>query len=423
MDSLKILILSNLCPPYSLGGYEIACLEVAKYLSSQGYSIRLLTASTYVASLNDPEYVYRCFQLNEYSILPISNPTIARHQLFRSKIACFHNTSIFLDHLSEFKPDVILFYNILGLGGLALIDVVNHLKIPWVFHLMDKVPANLISNVSKEILGFYHAYNNELFQQGKYLSSKRNITELLSFNIDIQKITTKTMVWASQVDAVINKKYQKDNITRFIFSGYIGEHKGVDIVLQAAAILISSGISSFCIDLYGQGEIICYAKKIKELHLEAYCQFKGQVPHAKMQKLFLDYDCLLFPTWPREPFGFVVMQACVAGCVPMITINSGAGEFLVNGVHCIKVERSANEYARAMTKVIQKQINLQSIGKAAAYYVDRQCRFEFTIKKILDNLITCNKLEKSVYSTERIETQRRLQYLKEMRCFEIEFNN
>jgi glycosyltransferase involved in cell wall biosynthesis len=67
---------------------------------------------------------------------------------------------------------------------------------------------------------------------------------------------------------------------------------------------------------------------------------------------FADYDALLFPTWQREPFGFVVAEAAAAGCLPVMTAGIGAAEWFLSDLDSLKIGCDADSLAGAMHKLI-----------------------------------------------------------------------
>ena len=45
--------------------------------------------------------------------------------------------------IEEFQPDVAYVWMIVGIGGLGMMATIQHLKLPWLWHLMDDVPVSL----------------------------------------------------------------------------------------------------------------------------------------------------------------------------------------------------------------------------------------------------------------------------------------
>jgi glycosyltransferase involved in cell wall biosynthesis len=72
------------------------------------------------------------------------------------------------------------------------------------------------------------------------------------------------------------------------------------------------------------------------------------LPKPEMLSRLGDYDALLLPTWEREPFGSVAVEAAAAGCIPVLTAGIGAAEWMVDGLDCIKIRRDPEHLAAAI---------------------------------------------------------------------------
>jgi glycosyltransferase involved in cell wall biosynthesis len=81
--------------------------------------------------------------------------------------------------------------------------------------------------------------------------------------------------------------------------------------------------------------------------------------------LYRDYDVFAFPTWSREPFGVVALEAASAGCVPLITDECGIAEWLIDGVDCLKAPRSAEGFAERYGEILSGEVDLAAIGRRA----------------------------------------------------------
>src|SRR5262249_31898515 len=140
-----------------------------------------------------------------------------------------------------------------------------------------------------------------------------------------------------------------------IFASRIESHKGTDLLLEAADRVRGRGITNFHIDVFGAGRVARFQQQTYARNLENIVSYRGVLPKSKMLERFGDYDALLFPTWEREPFGNVVVEAASAGCIPIITATIGAAECLVDGVDCIKIRRDADDLADAIVGLANQE--------------------------------------------------------------------
>ena len=70
--------------------------------------------------------------------------------------------------VEEFRPDVAYVWNLVGVGGLGLMAALQHLGIPWAWHLMDDVPLALCRQGGKVIEPLLREVDRQL--DGRYLA-------------------------------------------------------------------------------------------------------------------------------------------------------------------------------------------------------------------------------------------------------------
>ena len=65
MTRLRILMVSNKCPPDFDGGYELRAFQIAQALRARGHELDLVTSRyrpTYQGERQDPPWVHRIFR-------------------------------------------------------------------------------------------------------------------------------------------------------------------------------------------------------------------------------------------------------------------------------------------------------------------------------------------------------------------------
>ena len=67
---MKILVISNLYPPYAIGGYEERCRQVIDCLRANGHQIRVLTSTHGVAGEQQDEHVHRRLRIHGFFGIP-----------------------------------------------------------------------------------------------------------------------------------------------------------------------------------------------------------------------------------------------------------------------------------------------------------------------------------------------------------------
>ena len=100
-----------------------------------------------------------------------------------------------------------------------------------------------------------------------------------------------------------------------------------------------------------------------------------------------NYDGLLFPTWEREPFGFVTLEAAANGVTPVITSGIGASEVLVNNVHALHTERSPVELRVVITEAARDPDRFRAIGQEARSLVMSNFLLPFVARRVENELL------------------------------------
>jgi glycosyltransferase involved in cell wall biosynthesis len=175
----------------------------------------------------------------------------------------------------------------------------------------------------------------------------------------------------------------------------VSREKGVDLLIEAAATLRDAGSSGFVIDVYGQTESPFFAHRVRELKLSDHVRILGVRPHHEILELYGDYDVFAFPTRYREPFGLVPLEAAARGCVPLITRRCGIAEWLVHGVHCLKVERSAAAFANVLRAIMAREVALEPIAHRAQAAAWRDFHIDAILPRIEAKLVTAARLPRA----------------------------
>jgi glycosyltransferase involved in cell wall biosynthesis len=393
---LRILTVSNLYPPDGYGGYERQSKELVQALAALGHEMVVLTCpiSTKSTSRESNEVgVRRVFSLaNEYMPL-VQDADFLAAQLIHSRLVSSHNISIFVEQLSEFRPDIVLLCNILGLGGLQILSVLDQLSIPWVWSLADTIPAKLctLGELSDLVCLFPVKYDQGIHQiQGAFVSpSERLYQDIVDDRCRLDGALHVVPYWVDDdhIDLSVRQHYNRSNPLRMCFVGYVSANKGMDIVLHATKHLQEKG-HQIVLNVYGGGDVQEFQNLADELGLSSSV-FHGFKSSQELDELYRQNDVLLFPAMLREPFGNVSLEALMRGCIPIIYEKCGAAEFLQDGVDCLKAERTAGSFVAAVERILAGEIDLATMAANAALSVREQFKISAAAKRY--ETIFCEK--------------------------------
>ncbi|MEM6638007.1 MAG: glycosyltransferase [Pseudomonadota bacterium] len=117
---------------------------------------------------------------------------------------------------------------------------------------------------------------------------------------------------------------------RGAFVGRLVPYKGCDMLLDAAAPLIRSGMLK--LDIIGDGPMKeSLQAQAKALHTEGGVTFHGWKNHGEVQDILSNCNLLTFPS-VREFGGGVVLEAMALGVVPVIVDYAGPAELVDDGL-------------------------------------------------------------------------------------------
>jgi glycogen(starch) synthase len=138
----------------------------------------------------------------------------------------------------------------------------------------------------------------------------------------------------------------------------------------------------FSVDVFGDGDLPRYVDRSRSLGIGDRVRFLGPLPQRDLLQRYAGYDAFLFPTWHREPFGLAPVEAAGCGTPPIITRICGAAERLVDGVHCIKIDRSVSGLAEAMAAVADGSVDVARMARACRRLTASDLSFERCLDRV-----------------------------------------
>jgi glycogen(starch) synthase len=385
---MKVLVVSNLYPPEFLGGYELACSQMVDALTGLGHDVRVVTSVSAHAHDRKEESVERTLELP-----PIYSPsrmTAASEHLrqYFQLLACDVNPTnvrALGEAIEEFDPDVAYLWNILGLGGLGVLALLQHAGVPWVWHIEDLIPRQLCT---------FGATGAQLARElgnvfpGRYIMCSSHVLgEIRAGGVEMGDHVQVIPNWVVGERPPPREQFFRGGELRILnASGTLSEEKGAPILVEAAAELRRGGSANFTIDLYGRDPDPRLRTLLHQHEVTDIVRRMGPRTHDELLALYPRYDVFAFPTWAREPFGFVALEAAAAGCLPVISHECGIAEWLIDGVDCLKAPRSATGFAEILAKVVRGEVDLPAMARRAQEVVWREFHISRVAAKVEQTL-------------------------------------
>ncbi len=395
---MKILVLSNLYPPDVIGGYELGCKQVVDALRVRGHEVLVLTTAPRTPAPS-VEHVVRDLQLSEIwnnYLFEHSRPVTAHLLQVQSALVNAINVHALARVVEGFRPDVAYIWNLMGVGGVGLMAAVQHFQVPWLWHLMDDVPLGLCHLGGRYSEPLLREINRQL--DGRFLACSRQLADEIEgggIKLDPNlSIVPNWVVGPRPEPRTRAYRAGSGQLLKVMVAGQINRSKGVDLLIQAAAIVRDSGFEGFVIDLYGEVNDSSFQAQTKARGLDRFVRFLGPRPQIELPQLYAEHDLFAFPTWAREPFAFAPLEAAWRGCVPLMSQQCGNAEWFVGGVHCLKADRTAEAFADAMISVLNGTTDLGPISRRASTVVGRDFHLDVLAPRIERALVRASSAPK-----------------------------
>lgn len=359
----RVLVISNLFPPRVLGGYEIACANICAGLRERGVDVRVMTTPMDLPDPPDTDWVRRVLGLRTYYPLPETSGAVAGFLHFESAVSRFENTKLVLDEVRAFRPDAVVLFNVIGVGGIAIMHMLNTIGVPWLLNLGDDVPGALTRGLPPEVLDVFGAAPEAFFRDVDIVALSERLVDEVRESVRADRVA---VIPRGVAVAPVTERdgYRPDGVTRFVFAGSLYPNKGVGSVLEATAAL-KPGPNPFTLDVFGGGEVERYRALAADLGVDDVVRFHGHTDQQDLVRQYPDFDVFLFPSWDREPFGSAPVEAAAAGCVPVISELAGVAEWFLDGGSAIMVTPSTEGVVNAMSRVLDEHFDLARMGRAA----------------------------------------------------------
>lgn len=372
---MKAFFISNLYPPYFLGGYEVACRDVAEQFFAQGHNVSVLCSSY---GLNKPAR-----RNSIYRFLDVRTDFNGFKSIREKALSLFYNPENYkktIQLISEIKPDVASVWNINGIS-IAPLFALQKCKIPYVIHLFDRSFSFLKKNGLKRII---NPLLYDRLRASYFISCSASLKEdyvKKGFNADCIQVIPHGIVPQSSLP---DRLERKGSALKLLFVGQLWEAKGADLAIKSVALLKKKKVNA-ALTVIGDGKKDykrILTRLTEQLGVKNDVEFLGRMPRIRITKFYQTHDIFLFPTydWYREPFGIVILEAMNQG-IPVIASNcSGPKEIIIDGKNgllfepgdadsltdrVIELTENAELYSRTRKNAlmsVQNEFNIIAIG-------------------------------------------------------------
>ncbi len=344
-NKLKALVVSNLFPPYFLGGAELVAYEQARQIKALGHNVQI-----FCGKINNRIRQYRT--TNERNIFKITRVNLHTSDLdiYNNN---FHNILIerlFRERLMYFSPDIVHFHNLAGFP-FGLIDECNKLKIKMVMTTHDYWPVCIKKTMLNDN-GEVCANNDCLCPSCKSPFSLKERNAILKETLNrinhficpsqyLANTLIKSGFSSDKISVIYNgielsrfdnirRRNSGDDILRLGYVGYLNRHKGIEYLLRAFSFLQNNSKIKLNLVVSGyEEEYISFVRTIcKDLKIEKKVNFIYRIPNRKINKIYKMLDMLILASvWP-ENYPVSIAEAMASG-IPVVASDIGGIRELV----------------------------------------------------------------------------------------------
>jgi glycogen(starch) synthase len=407
---MRILFISNLYPPYELGGYEQWCQEVATHLIDRGHDVSVLTSRYGVQSgcENDLPNVTRTLHL-QTDITYYRSADFFLRRTFQER----ENIQSLRKMIDRFSPDIVMVWGMWDLsltlpywaeqwmpGRVAYfisnywpVDTDPHTafwrmptrrsQMEWVKRPLRVVAlAQLRREGYPPPLRFEHAVCCSQYVRDTLVKAGK-----LPPNAGVLLGGTDPAPFLRHSSLGKSRPHREGGTLRLLYFGRLIHDKGVHTALEAVGLLKRRGlVDGVDLTILGSGRPD-YETRLRQmlpqLDISDHVRFVGQVPREEVPERLGSFDVFLFTSiWP-EPMARSVMEAMAAGLLVIGTEVGGQMEMLANGQNALTFKaEDAEGLADHITRVLDDPSLRLRLARAGQQTVLER----FTLERMVDDI-------------------------------------
>lgn len=394
---LRLLVISNLYPPFYLGGYELGCHDVVERLRERGHSVAVLT-STYGASGERRDgHIYRHLP---FRCVPDRRSRLGLLRSEWKQHAALHRA------LRACRPDVVYVFSLYGVShGLMLAAQRTGRPVVYAFsgewlepayggdpwlqlwaHAATRGIKGRVKRVIGRVLDRVTPVGLEpLDLRGAYFTSAALRDRFVAKGFPVQEAPV--IHWGVDVTRFKPAPPAASGASiRVLFAGRIALEKGLHTVVEALGLLRERGDATVTLDVAGPAQDAGYLATLREriaaLGISNRVGFLGVLSREDMPRVYRSHDALVLPSIWDEPFSIGLLEAMASGLAVVGTTTGGSQEILVDGMNALTFPPGdAEALATQLGRLTSTDLR-QRLGRTARRTVEER----FTLAAMLERI-------------------------------------
>jgi len=382
---LRILVISNLYPPFFVGGYELGCSDVVDSLRARGHEVTVLTSTYGCREPATDGHVRRLLRIEPFG------PGWAPRRMLSKPSVYAVNGARTREAIRELRPHVLYQWNPAGIS-LAPALAARDLGIPVAYYVSDEWmmhwehwPSPALRRGAQAALG--HAFgvgSISMLDLGGAQFASRHLHQATTAAGRGEENCV-VIPWGVDTRLFAYRPRRRGSPLRLLYAGQIGPHKGLHTAIQAVRLLADR----LDVELTVAGGSIFprYERQVRALAdhptTRDRVHFVGNVPRPRAAALHHEHDIFVFPSIWDEPFSLALLEAMAAGTVVVGTSTGGSGEVLAHEQTGLVFARSdAAGLAGAIARAAADETLCERLRKHARRTVQQQHELSAMIDRI-----------------------------------------
>ncbi len=353
---MKLLFVSNLYPPYHLGGYELLCHDIATRLTARGHAITVLTSTFGVNQETSEPGVHRRLWLE--SDLYYYRP----QQGLRYRSIQAHNRRAVERTLREVAPDAVVVWGMWQLSKHVAAQLEELQELPVLYYFASSWPIELSAHeaywdssadsaLGRAFKGIFRGivrarlrseWRPYSLRYDQVLACCQSVCDELAAaqvktgNMDVVYHGVDAELYTRAAQLARNQEADR---LKVVFVGSLYSHKGVHTAIEAMDRLRQIDATlPVTLDILGKGhpdyEVQLHTL-VDRLQLHDIVTFHQPIPREQLPEFLARYNALVLPSTWEEPLALISEEALAAQLVLIGTLTGGTKELLepdVNGL-------------------------------------------------------------------------------------------
>lgn len=392
LQRLRIVMISNLCPPDFDGGFEMRAFQIAGALRNRGHHVEFVTSAfrpTYTGPQNDPHWVHRILDYVEKGEKGAEK--IAR---FLAALPVSVRNAAALDQfLGDRQFDLAYLFGLHRIGIATHVPIVER-GIPVLWHAGDPYLARQLKVWPRKAPP-YNALLNTAYRKARQMELKgdyRHIafvsSKLRDYYFEAGMRPDGAYIVPRGVDFPLGKDVDRPrtNPPLFFQACRLHAQKGPHITIAAAALLAKRNPDlDWKVEIAGAPEHKSYREELLALihanKLQNRVELIGHLPRADVVLRMGRATALIHASIFEDPFANTIVETLGAG-TPLIGSDIGSIREVIVPDESALIFRpgSADHLSMQMERILTEP----GLGRTLALAGIKVIEERFTMERILD---------------------------------------